>query len=247
MKIHQYLDSTYLKTTEQAGISEQETLEKINRLLSEAVDYHFKSVMIRPNYVKLARELINRENSDVLIGTVIGFPEGNYSLKSKLSEAHKAIADGANELDVVINYQAFITNKIDLVKEEIMQLTQLALKHNKTIKWIIEIAALNDDQIQNICLLIRKIIVGNFDKKYIDQVFVKSSTGFYKTPENKPNGATLEGIMLMLEHASPLPVKAAGGIKSYKDAAKMINLGVLRIGTSSAKEIAARGHTQNSY
>lgn len=247
MDIRQYLDSTYLKTTEQAGISQQETLNTVNALLTEAVKNRFKSVMIRPEFVKHAKNFLKKENSTVLVGTVIGFHEGTYALKNKLSEAQKAIADGADELDIVINYEAFINGNIELVTKEIVQLTQLALGHNKTVKWIIEVAALNNNQIKNICTLIKETVFKNFNEIERQKVFVKSSTGFFKTKGNKPNGATLESIQLMLEYAAPLPIKAAGGIKSYQDALKMINLGVLRIGTSSAKLIADGGQTENSY
>ena len=238
MNIHQYLDSTYLKTAKQAGISEEETLAIVNQLVSEAIESHFKSVMIRPSFVKIAKEQITQKKSKVLVGTVIGFHEGNFPLEDKLSEAKTAIVHGADELDIVINYPAFLKGDIELLKDEIVKLTQLALDHHKTIKWIIEVAALSEDQIKKICLLIKNLVLENFDKKYVDQVFVKSSTGFYQTKDNKPNGATVRSINLMIEHGSPLPVKAAGGIKSYQDAIKMINLGVLRIGTSSAKSIA---------
>ncbi len=247
VNIHQYLDSTYLKTSEQAQISEHETLNKVRALISEAIKNRFKSVMIRPQYVSLAKQHISNSESDVLIGTVIGFHEGTHPLVMKLSEAEKAISDGVDELDIVINYKAFIKGDLELVKQEIIKLTRLALDHHKTIKWIIEVAALTNDQIKNICRLIKETALTNFGNENAKTIFVKSSTGFFKTMDNKPNGATLETIRLMLEYASPLPVKAAGGIKSYHDAVKMINLGVLRIGASSAKEIADGGQTKNSY
>ena len=77
--------------------------------------------------------------------------------------------------------------------------------------------------------------------------FVKSSTGFYVTLNNEPNGATVDTIKIMLENASPLPVKAAGGVRSYADAVEMIQLGVQRIGTSGAKAIIDGITTQNEY
>ena len=247
MDIRQYLDSTYLKTAKQAGISQKETLDKVNALLTEAVKNRFKSVMIRPEFVKHAKGFLKEENSTVLVGTVIGFHEGTYSLKNKLSEALKAIADGADELDIVINYEAYINGSIELVTQEVIQLTRLALDYNKTLKWIIEVAALDNDQIKNICTLIKETVFNNFNEIDIEKIFVKSSTGFFKTKGNKPNGATIESIQLMLKYAAPLPIKAAGGIGSYEDAVKMINLGVLRIGASSAKRIADGDQTKNSY
>ena len=79
------------------------------------------------------------------------------------------------------------------------------------------------------------------------KVFVKSSTGFYKTENNEPNGATIPTIKMMLENASPLPVKAAGGVRTYEEAVAMIDLGVKRIGTSGAKTISAGQKYNNEY
>lgn len=238
MNIHQYIDSTYLKTSDQAGISEEHTIEKIDRLVEDAIANKFKAVMIRPKYVKRAKEKIMQNSSEVLVGTVIGFHEGDHSLDHKLAEATNAISNGADEIDVVINYHAYLNGEIDRVRAEFIELTKLSIAHKKTIKWIIEVAALTNEQIEHICELIKKMASDNFDKNHFKQIFVKSSTGFYKTYGNKPNGATPGTIKLMLKNASPLPIKAAGGIRSYQDAIKMINLGVLRIGTSSAIQIA---------
>ena len=86
--------------------------------------------------------------------------------------------------------------------------------------------------------LIKNVVISNFKEECYNSVFVKSSTGFYGTKNNLPNGATIPTIIMMLENASPLPVKAAGGIKTYEEAIQMIQLGVKRIGTSAAKSIA---------
>lgn len=109
-------------------------------------------------------------------------------------------------------------------------------KNNRTAKWIIEAAALTDEQIAQITDLIREVVEGNFSGKE-QFVFVKSSTGFYPTEGGKPNGATPENIKIMTEHAGKLPVKAAGGVRSAQEAREMIAMGVTRIGTSSAKKI----------
>ena len=119
MEINQYLDSTYLKNPEQSGLTEEQTFEKVRELTDEAIAYHFKEVMIRPNYVKLIKDYLLSKNSDVLVGTVIGFHEGTYSLEDKLKEANQAVLDGVDELDYVINYEAFKAGDLDLVKKEI--------------------------------------------------------------------------------------------------------------------------------
>ena len=146
-----------------------------------------------------------------------------------------------------MNFEAFKLGEIDLVKKEVLQGTSLALQNNKTIKWIIEIAALNGAQIIQLTALIKNVVVANFKEKEFENVFVKSSTGFYKTLNNLPNGATFPAIIAMLENAFPLPVKASGGIKTKEEALEMIKLGVKRIGTSSAKAISEGVETSGGY
>ncbi|WP_042720689.1 deoxyribose-phosphate aldolase [Flavobacterium sp. B17] len=234
MNIAQYLDSTYLKTPEQAGISYEETLQKDKDLAQEAIDNGIFAVMIRPDYVSEIKKYINERNSDVVVGTVIGFHEGTYFTEEKIAEAEKAIADGADELDFVINYNAYLQGDLNLVKDEFIKCTQLCINNHKIAKWIIEIAALNDDQIADLTKNISNWAKENFSEKDWPNIFIKSSTGFFETKDGKPNGATFEGIKIMLDNAGELPIKAAGGVRTPEDAEKMINMGVKRIGTSSA-------------
>mgnify|MGYP000067561435 CR=1 FL=1 len=112
---------------------------------------------------------------------------------------------------------------------------------------LIEVAALSNDQIASISSFIKNIVIDNFGVDKAKNVFVKSSTGFYKTENNKPNGATFEAIKIMLGSAKPLKIKAAGGIKTKEDVLKMITLGVQRIGTSSAKEIVEEKKVNSDY
>jgi deoxyribose-phosphate aldolase len=247
MDVRQYLDSTYLKTAAQAGLSEDENLLVVQKFIQEAIDEGFKLIMIRPNMVSLAKKMIADANSKVQIGTVIDFPEGKSSVAYKLKEANQAIIDGADDLDFVCNYEVFKRGDGELVREEILKCTQFGLDNGKVVKWIIEIAALNDKEIVQLCALIKNVVMSNFKEDCYDSVFVKSSTGFYKTENNLPNGATIPAIVLMLENASPLAVKAAGGVRSYEEAVEMIRLGVKRIGTSGAKAIANGQKTQIGY
>ena len=247
MNIKQYLDSTYLKTAEQAGLSEEKNVLVAKGFIQEAIEEGFKLIMIRPDMVSLAKKMITEANSTLQIGTVIDFPEGKSSLEEKLSEAIQAIHDGADDLDFVCNYEAFKKGDIDLVKEGILRCTQLGLASKKVVKWIIEVAALNDKQIIQLSSLIKNVIVSNFEQELFPKVFVKSSTGFYKTEGDLPNGATIPAITMMLENASPLPVKAAGGVRTYEEAVAMIQLGVKRIGTSGAKMIANGQNSTNEY
>ena len=247
MDIKKYLDSTYLKTAKQAGITKSENLLIVQSYIQEAINEQFKLIMIRPNMVSLAKEMITEANSKVLIGTVIDFPKGKSELEFKLTEAQKAIDEGADDLDFVCNYRAFKKGEIDLVKKEILACTTLGLQHHKTVKWIIEVAALKPKKIIQLSALIKNLVISNFKEEHYASVFVKSSTGFYKTNNNLPNGATLESIILMLENASPLPIKAAGGVRTHEEALAMIRLGVKRIGTSAAKSIANNGLSQSDY
>jgi deoxyribose-phosphate aldolase len=133
------------------------------------------------------------------------------------------------------------------VKEEILKCTQLGIQNHKVVKWIIEVAALNNQQIIQLSALIKNLVISNFKEEHYTSVFVKSSTGFYKTENNLPNGATIPTVIMMLENASPLPVKAAGGVRNYEEAMNMVRLGVKRIGTSSAKAIVSGISTSDNY
>lgn len=247
MSIKTYLDSTYLKTPEQAGISNSETLDKVRALAHEAMANGIFAVMIRPDYVRSIRELLDENKSDVVLGTVIGFHEGTYDLKEKLTEAQKAIADGADELDFVINFEAFKKGEIEKVEEEVETCTVVALREGKVVKWIIETAALTDEEIIAITQLVRDIVLNKIGEEFASRVFVKSSTGFFKTPNGEPNGANEHVIKLMLANAGPLPVKASGGVRNIEEAEKMIALGVKRIGTSSALAIANGDDAKEGY
>jgi deoxyribose-phosphate aldolase len=247
MNIRQYLDSTYLKTATQAGLSESANTSVVKTCIQEAIDENFKLIMIRPDHVVLAKEMILKASSAVQVGTVIDFPEGKSCLEDKLQEANLAIQNGVDEIDFVCNYESFKAGDIDLVKEEIVKGSILGLENGKIVKWIIEVAALNDKQIIQIATLIKNCIISNFEESQYCSVFVKSSTGFYKTEDGLPNGATIPTIIMMLENASPLPIKAAGGVRTYAEAREMISLGVKRIGTSGAKAIANGTNAESEY
>lgn len=246
MNIQDYLDSTYLKTSEQSGLTEEETWQKVKSLTNEAIEHNFCAVMIRPKWVKKVREIIDQHQSKVLLGTVISFPEGEMDLGDKLSEAKQALEDGADELDFVIDYKSFKEGNKQLVALEVKEGNELVLSHGKCIKWIIEAAALNDEEIAEITALIRDVTQEYFAGQE-EKVFVKSSTGFFKTQDGKPNGATKHNISIMLENAGNLPVKAAGGVRNYQEALQMTSMGVKRIGTSSALAIVQGRDSEDAY
>lgn len=247
MDVRHYLDATYLKTAFQANLSEKDNNDVVKKAIQEAIDFQFKLIMIRPEHVVLAKEMIQKANSKVTIGTVIDFPAGDGTLDEKLEEAQVAIANGADDLDFVVNYKAFSQGAVEEVRQQVIACTKLGLEHHKIVKWIIEVAALEHHQIMQLTVLIKNTIIAHFAEKDYEKVFVKSSTGFYKTPEGVPNGATPETIKLMLENSFPLPVKAAGGVRTYDEAIAMIQMGVKRIGTSAAKAIVTGQISKSDY
>lgn len=245
--LREFMDSTYLKLADQAGLTEVENNQVVADLVQEAIDEKFKLAMIRPDQVKMGRRMVDAAHSKVAIGTVIDFPEGNRGLEAKLAEAKQAVADGVDEIDYVVDYTAFQKGEVEQVKKEVEECTKYGLGAGKVVKWIIEIAALTDNQIVQLTALIKNVVLAKCSEKDYDKVFVKSSTGFFKTEGGKPNGATLEGSILMLENAGPLPVKAAGGIRDREFALKLIDLGVKRLGTSAAKVIVEGTGTVDNY
>lgn len=235
--VNDFLDATYLKTPEQVNISKLENDALVEELLQNAVKHKYKCVMIRPEYVATAKQYFVKNKSKVLVGTVIDFPEGTASSEEKLSQAQLAIDNGADDLDFVIDYQAFKNGDLALVQNQVKDCTQLCLQHHKTVKWIIETAALSNKEIILITALIKNVVIRNFKETDYANVFVKSSTGFYKTTNNQPNGATPNAITVILENATPLSVKASGGIKTLSEVLFYLEMGVKRIGTSAQKEI----------
>lgn len=240
MDLRPFIDSTYLKLPQEAGISVKADREAAASLVQEAVKTGFKAVVLRPKHVGLARRMVDESKSAVRVVSVVDFPRGTESIAKKLDEAKRLIQIGVDELDFVIDYKAYKAGHHDKVKEEVYQGTRICLNAGKTCKWIVEIAALSKSQIKNLTLVIRDVVVSNFGRNRAAQVFVKSSTGCYETPAGMPNGATLGGVAILVENSGPLGVKASGGIRSRKDAERYVELGVQRIGTSSAAAMLAR-------
>jgi deoxyribose-phosphate aldolase len=236
-QLNKYIDATFLATSKQLNCSKDDIIKKNVEFVNEVLPYHVKALMIRPNMLKYIKPILIETQSKTLLGTVIDFPKGNKGLEYKLKKAKKAIEEGADELDFVCNYKEFQYNKsIEFIKE-IIECTKFVLEHKKTIKWIIETAALSSKEIVQITALIKNTLVPIIKENQFEFIFVKSSTGYFKTKNNLPNGATRESITLMIENASPIQVKASGGIKNQEDAINYIKMGVSRIGTSATTSI----------
>lgn len=207
-----YIDHTLLKP--------EATREQITQLCKEAREYHFASVCVNPTNIKLCAELLR--GSDVKAGCTIGFPLGANTPEVKAFETRQAIADGAGEVDMVINIGALKDRNLELVARDILGVVRAAHEGGILLKVIIEAALLTDEEKQIACLL----------AKEAGADFVKTSTGF------SIGGATVEDVALMRRTVGPLVgVKAAGGIRTVDDFEKMIKAGATRIGASAGVRI----------
>ncbi|MFQ5678798.1 MAG: deoxyribose-phosphate aldolase [Gemmatimonadota bacterium] len=196
------------------------TQDEIARLCYEARKYGFASVCVNPSYVKLCAELLS--GTEVLICTVVGFPLGATSTETKAFETQKAVRDGATEVDMVINVGALKSRDYELVERDLASVARAAHAGGAILKVIIEAALLTDEEKVAACQLAK---VAGAD-------FVKTSTGF------GPGGATPEDVALMRRVVgAQMGVKAAGGIRTYADAQKMIAAGASRIGASASVKI----------
>jgi len=210
MELNKYIDHTLLKANAMDA--------DIKKLCNEAIQYHFKSVCINPGYVKFAKELL--KGSDVLVCTVIGFPLGATSTKSKVFEAKTAVSDGADEVDMVINVSRAKEHDYKYIENEIADIKKAI--GDKTLKVILETCLLNEEEIVNVCLA----------SKHAGANFVKTSTGF------STGGATVNAISLMRKTVGQdMGVKASGGIHNFQEAMAMIGAGATRIGASSGVAI----------
>lgn len=205
-----YIDHTLLKANA--------TQEEIGKLCEEAKKYKFVSVCVNPAYVPLCAQLLR--GSGVKVCTVVGFPLGATTPTVKAIESRDAIANGADEIDMVINVGALKSGNYQLVLDDIKAVREAT--RGKILKVILETAYLTRDEKIKACQL----------SKEAGADFVKTSTGF------GPSGATVEDIKLMRETVGPvMGVKASGGIRSTDDAAKMVAAGATRIGASASVAI----------
>jgi deoxyribose-phosphate aldolase len=194
--------------------------DQIAQLCYEARKYSFASVCINPTNVKLCAQLL--KGSGVPVCTVVGFPLGATPTEVKVFETQQAIRDGAAEVDMVINVGALKSRDYELVEGDIAAIARTCHAGNAILKVIIEAALLTDEEKIVACQLVK---VAGAD-------FVKTSTGF------GPGGATPEDVALMRRVVGPaMGVKAAGGIRTYEDAQKMIAAGATRIGASASIKI----------
>lgn len=220
MKLNQYIDHTILKATA--------TASDVIQLCAEAKAHEFFSVCINSAWVALAKAHV--AGSSVKVCSVIGFPLGAMSAAAKVFEAKTAVADGADEIDMVINVGLLQSGQSDAVREEIR-----AIKHaigSRVLKVIIETCYLNAEEKARACTL---AVDAGAD-------FVKTSTGF------GTGGASFEDVQLMLDTvAGKAKVKASGGVRSAETARKYVEMGVMRLGTSNGIQIVSGETVSGGY
>jgi len=207
------IDSTLVKAVATKG--------EIEELCKEAIQYGFQCAVVNPFYVKFAAKLL--EDSDVKVCSTVGFPFGVSLSEIKALEAVKAVEDGAEELDMVINLSALKSGDYDFVKRDIAAVVDVKrFSKDVIVKVIIETAYLTTEE---------KIIACKLAKD-AGADFVKTSTGLFG------KGATVEDVRLMRQTVGKdMGVKAAGGIRTYADAVAIIKAGANRLGTSTAVAI----------
>ncbi|ELL44966.1 deoxyribose-phosphate aldolase [Spiroplasma melliferum] len=220
MKLNKYIDHTLLKP--------DATIIEIKKLCAEAKEYDFASVCINPTYVQLAHNLL--QDSTVNVCVVVGFPLGANATITKVTEITTALADGATEIDMVMNISQFKSNNYDLVRADMAACKKAAGQH--IVKVILETCLLSETEIIKACQLAK---AAGLD-------FVKTSTGFSKA------GATIANVKLMKTTVGKdMQVKAAGGVRTKADVLAMITAGATRIGTSGGVNIMENKPHRTGY
>lgn len=205
-------------------LSQTATADEIKALCDDAIKYGCASVCIAPSYVKTAAHYVGGK---IKVCTVIGFPNGYNTTDVKCFETQRAILDGADEIDMVINIGALKDKRYDDILEEIKAVK--AVCGEKILKVIIETCLLSDEEKVDMC---RIVSASGAD-------FIKTSTGF------STGGATFHDVELFAHNIeSHLKIKAAGGISSLEDAEKMLTLGASRLGTSRIVKIIKNEEAQ---
>jgi len=211
-KFSKYFDHTCLKP--------YTTREDMAKLCEEAKKYDFMMVAINSTQTKLCKELL--KGTDIHVGAAISFPLGQTTIETKVFETKDAIANGADEIDYVINITELKEKNYDYIKEEMTQIVDVCRKHNIISKVIFENCYLTNEEKIKLCEIALEV----------KPDFIKTSTGF------GTGGATVEDVKLMKSIVKDtVKVKAAGGIRDLDTCLKMIEAGAERIGTSSAIKI----------
>lgn len=221
MKFNRLIDHTLL--------APDATEEDIDRVITEAVENDFHTVMVNPYWVNKVHNAL--KDTDVVTACVIGFPLGANTTRIKTLEAQDAIENGVDELDMVMNVGEMKSGHYEKVANDIKSVVETGHKANKIVKVILETCLLSDDEITKAA----KIAAAQ------GADFVKTSTGF------STKGATVHGVELMREavEGTPTQVKASGGIHSPEEAAALVKAGATRLGVSHSLDIIAQENVIN--
>ncbi|MCL2873309.1 MAG: deoxyribose-phosphate aldolase [Defluviitaleaceae bacterium] len=216
--------SEILKMVDHTLLSPSSTSEQITSLCDDGINFKTASVCIPPSFVKLASKYVFGK---IAVCTVIGFPSGYSTTKSKIFEASTAIEDGADEIDMVINIGRLKERKYNDVLSEIKKIKSEC--EGKLLKVIIEACLLTNDEKIKMCEIVTE---SGAD-------YIKTSTGF------SSGGATFEDIELLSKYIGKnVKIKASGGINNFEDAEKFIKLGAQRLGTSRLINIIKNNETE---
>lgn len=206
-----------LSKVDHTVLAQTATWADVKALCDDAIKYGTASVCIPPCYIKQAKDYTG---DAMAICTVIGFPNGNHTTETKVFETKDAIEKGADEIDMVINVGALRAKEYDYVLNEIVEIKKAC--GDKILKVIIETCLLTDEEKIKMCELVTEAKAD----------YIKTSTGFSTA------GATFEDVSLFAKHIGPdVKIKAAGGISSFDDGQKFIELGASRLGTSRLVKI----------
>ena len=210
-----------LEKVDHTLLAQGATWEQIKQICDDGIFYKTASVCIPPSYVKQAAEYVEGK---IAICTVIGFPNGYNTTAVKAFEASNAVAEGADEIDMVINIGWVKDGLFDRVGDEIRTVKEAC--NGKILKVIIETCLLNENEKRRLCHVVMEAGAD----------FIKTSTGF------AGGGATFEDIALFAEETGKkIKIKAAGGIASFEDAEHFVELGADRLGTSRLVKIMKNG------
>ena len=210
-----------MKHVDHTLLAQGATWEQIRQICDDAIAYGTASVCIPPAYVRQAKEYLGDR---MAVCTVIGFPNGNMTTAAKRFETEDALANGADEIDMVINIGWVKDRLYDKVEEEIRTLKEVCGDH--ILKVIIETCLLTDEEKTAMCGVVTRAGAD----------FIKTSTGF------AGGGATFADVALFAKHVGPaVRIKAAGGISSFADAEEFLRLGASRLGTSRLVKLAKAG------
>lgn len=205
----------YAKMIDHTILKADATVEQVEALCGEAMEYGFASVCVNSSFVPFCAEVL--ADSDVKVCTVVGFPLGAMSTAGKVMETRQAILDGADEIDMVVHVGMIKSGDWDYVESDIQEVVDVA-KGKAAVKVIIETCLLTDEEKVRVCQISRDAGAD----------FVKTSTGF------STGGATAEDVALMRKTVGPeMGVKASGGVRTLAAAEAMVQVGATRIGTSS--------------